>query len=193
MSHLVYIHGFLSSPDSLKAVQIGDWLQAKRADISYHCPALTAYPAQTRNTLENLVESLSPAPVYLMGSSLGGYWATWLAEKYDLRAVLINPLAKPDRLLSSDYLNVELKNYYSEETYTLTETDAKDLLAVDVAEIKLVDNYWLMVQTADEELDYRLAVEKYSGCRQLVEEGGDHSFQGFENHIEEAVEFLLNE
>lgn len=192
MSHLLYIHGFLSSPSSLKAVQLRDWLKTYRRDITYHCPALTAYPAQTRLTLENLVESLLPEPVYLMGSSLGGYWATWLAEKYALRAVLINPLAKPD-LLSSEYLNVELKNYYSEQTYTLTENDANDLLAVDLAEISLIDNYWLMVQTADEELDYRLAVEKYSGCRQLVEEGGDHGFQGFENHIAEAVEFLLKE
>ncbi|NKB38409.1 MAG: esterase YqiA [Gammaproteobacteria bacterium] len=190
MSHLVYIHGFLSSPASLKAVQVRDWLLNHRPDITYHCPALTAYPGQTKHSLERLVESLLPEPVYLMGSSLGGYWATWLVEKYGLRAVLINPLVKPE-LLGSEYLNIELKNYHSEDSYTLTEVDAEILLAANVSEIKLAENYWLMVQTGDETLDYRLAIDKYSTSRQLVEEGGDHSFQGFERRIGEAIDFLL--
>lgn len=192
MSHLLYIHGFLSSPASLKALQVRDWLLTYRPDITYHCPALTAYPELTRNTLESLVETLLPEPVYLMGSSLGGFWATWLVEKYALRAVLINPLVKPD-LLSSDYLNVELKNYHTDDTYTLSESDADFLLSAELNELKLFENYWLMVQRGDETLDYRLAVEKYSGCRQLVEEGGDHSFQGFEKRIAEAIEFLIKE
>ena len=189
MSHLLYIHGFLSSPLSYKAVQVDTWLRENRPDIHYHCPALSAYPAPTRNTLESLIEKLLPEPVYLMGSSLGGYWATWLVEKYGLRAVLINPAVKPG-MLKPEYLNVELQNYHSEETYRLTEKDVDALFAVDVTEIRFHENYWLMVQTGDETLDYRLAVEKYTGTKQLIEDGGDHSFQGFERWIAEAIDFL---
>lgn len=189
MPHLLYIHGFLSSPASHKAVQVKQWLAIQRPDIEYHCPALTAYPVQTRHTLETLVEQLLPEPVYLMGSSLGGYWATWLVEKYGLRAVLINPAVKPG-MLNPEYVNVELKNYHNDDTYILTEQDVEELSTVDVSEIQFHDNYWLMVQTGDETLDYRLAVEKYSGCKQLIEDGGDHGFQNFDRWISEALEFL---
>lgn len=190
--HLLYIHGFLSSPLSHKAVQVRDWLKTHRPDIHYHCPALTPYPGNTRQTLEDLVESLLPQTTAVIGSSLGGYWATWLVERYELRAVLINPAVRPS-MLKPGYINVELKNYHTDETYTLDEKDIDELLAVDVADISLRDRYWLMVQSGDETLDYRLAVEKYRGCRQLVEEGGDHSFQGFERHLEEVINFLFRD
>ena len=190
MPHLIYIHGFLSSPASHKAVQVKQWLADNRADIHYHCPFLTAYPAQTRDTLEKLVESLLPDPVYLMGSSLGGYWATWLVEKYRLRAVLINPAVNLDLLKSDEYVNVELLNYHTDDSYTLTEQDIEDLIAVDVRKITQHDSYWLMAQTGDETLDYRLAVKKYTDCKQLIEEGGDHSFQHFEQHLNDAIDFL---
>ena len=192
MSHLLYIHGFLSSPASHKAVQVKQWLLSHRPDIHYHCPALTAYPGQTRSTLESLVEQLMPEPVFLMGSSLGGYWATWLVEKYGLRAVLINPAVRPS-MLNPDYVNVELKNFHNADTYRLTEQHIEELFAADISEIRLHDNYWLMVQTDDETLDYRLAVEKYSACKQLIEEGGDHSFQNFDRWIGDAIAFLEHE
>ena len=190
MSQLIYIHGFLSSPSSHKAIQVKQWLADNRPDIEYHCPFLTAYPGQTRQTLETLVESLLPDPVYLMGSSLGGYWATWLVEKYNLRAVLINPAVKLDLLKSDEYVNVELLNYHTDDSYTLTEQDIEDLIAVDVRKITQHDSYWLMAQTGDETLDYRLAVEKYADCKQLIEEGGDHSFQNFDSHINDVIDFL---
>jgi predicted esterase YcpF (UPF0227 family) len=189
MSHLLYIHGFLSSPLSYKAVQVDTWLRENRPDIQYHCPALSAYPGPTQKTLASLVEQFLPESVYLIGSSLGGYWATWLVEKYGLRAVLINPAVKTG-MLKPEYINVELRNYHSEDTYLLTEKDVEALFSVDVAEIRLHENYWLMVQTGDETLDYRLAIEKYTGARRLIEEGGDHSFQGFERWIAETIYFL---
>jgi predicted esterase YcpF (UPF0227 family) len=170
-------------------VQVDTWLRENRPDIQYHCPALSAYPGPTQKTLASLVEQFLPESVYLIGSSLGGYWATWLVEKYGLRAVLINPAVKTG-MLKPEYINVELRNYHSEDTYLLTEKDVEALFSVDVAEIRLHENYWLMVQTGDETLDYRLAIEKYTGARRLIEEGGDHSFQGFERWIAETIYFL---
>jgi len=168
---------------------MGVWLQQYRPQIRYLCPLLTPYPDQTRTTLESLVEQSLPAPVYLIGSSLGGFWATWLAEKYNLRAVLINPVVDLG-LFNQTYLNVQLKNYHTEDTYRLEQQHIAGYNAVDVPIIRRALNYLLMVQTGDEVLDYRLSVDKYQGCRQIVEAGGDHTFQHFEKHIPEAMTFL---
>lgn len=190
MPSLLYIHGFLSSPVSEKAVLVKEWLDKHRPDIEYHCPFLRPYPKETQYKLEKFVEERSSGLVYLMGSSLGGYWATWLAEKHDLRAVLVNPLVDPTLLNSSEYIGVELRNYHTDEVYKLKDLHGEQLLAVNTPKIERIDNYWLMVQMGDETLDYRLAVKKYAGCKQLLEEGGDHSFQNFEKWIPEAIEFL---
>ena len=189
MLQLVYLHGFLSGPESAKARLVEAWLAANRPDIQFFCPALSASPRKAIDTIEQMIiEQLEFTPM-LMGSSLGGYWATWLAETCDLPTVLINPAVEPSILLP-EYLGVKLKNYYSDEVYTLEKTDIDTLLSVEKPTISSHDNYWLMVQTEDETLDYKLAVKKYSGCRQLVEESGSHSFADFERWIPSTVDFL---
>ena len=140
-------------------------------------------------TLDNIVQRALPDTLFLMGSSLGGFWATWLAEQYDLKAVLINPAVELS-VFKSEYINTELKNYHTEDTYYLTDEHVEHFRQVDTPAISFTNNYWLMVQTGDETLDYRLAVRKYQGCKQLVEQGGDHSFQNFDRHIPSAIEFL---
>ena len=188
MAALVYIHGFLSSPLSLKARQTAQWLTATYPHISFHCPQLTPYPAQTQHQLEQLVESLLPQTVYLMGSSLGGFWATWLAEKYHLRAVLINPAVRPQDFMPA-YLEVDLKSYHTDDSYRLHAGHIDEIIAVDIP-VTHKSSYWLLVQTGDETLDYRHAVQKYAGCKQTVEEGGDHAFQGFERYLQGCIEFF---
>lgn len=190
MAALLYIHGFLSSPQSFKAQQTQAWLAANHPEIAYYCPQLTPYPEQTRRELEQLVEALLPQPVYLLGSSLGGFWATWLAEKYNLRALLINPAVAPRKFMPR-YLGQELKGYHTEERYWLTAAHVSEIEAVDVP-VGRPRNYWLLVQTGDETLDYRDAVKKYLGCKQTVEEGGDHAFQGFERYLEQGLAWLAN-
>lgn len=188
MAALLYIHGFLSSPFSFKAQQTRQWLAVNRPGITFYCPHLPPYPAQTQLMLESLVESLLPQPVYLMGSSLGGFWASWLAEKYDLRAVLINPAVRPQDFMPS-YLNVDLKSYHTDDSYRLNAGHLDEIIAVDTP-ITHKSNYWLLVQTGDETLDYRQAVQKYAGCKQTIEAGGDHAFQGFERYLEDSIKFL---
>lgn len=189
MPALIYIHGFLSSPQSFKARQVGAWLGENCSHIDYYCPQLTPYPAQVQQQLELLVESLLPQEVYLMGSSLGGYWCTYLAEKYDLPAVLINPSVSPYEMMPN-YLGQPLKSYHSDDTYTLTVAHVDEIKSVDIPIIARPDNYWLMLQSGDEVLDYRQALDKYPDSKLLLEDGGDHSFQNFERHIAAAVEFL---
>jgi len=188
MKQLVYLHGFLSSPKSFKASITEHWVQRHRPDINYYCPELSSYPHLAIQTIKKLIE-VSGEQTMVIGSSLGGYWATWMANEYDIRAVVINPAVKPS-ILKPDFLGVELKSYYSDDTYILNEKDVENLKSVYVKKISRPENIWLMAQTGDETCDYRLAVEKYQGCRQLIEEGGDHSFQNYESWIPKIIEFL---
>lgn len=188
MAALLYIHGFLSSPASFKAVQVRDWLAQHRPDIAFICPQLTPYPQQTRQQLSGLVEQQS-GPLYLMGSSLGGFWASWLAEEFDLPAVLINPSVNP-QLLLPPLLQQPLRNYHSDERYTLNAEHLQQMCALANFQPRRVNNYWVLLQTGDETLDYRLAVAHYARSQCLVEDGGDHSFQGFERFIAPAVTFF---
>lgn len=191
MTTLIYIHGFLSSPYSFKAQQTQAWLAQYRPDITYVCPHLNPYPKQTQLTLEALVESASSEPVVVMGSSLGGYWATWLAEKYHLRAVLINPSVRPWDFMPN-YLEVDLKSYHTDDSYRLQKHHVTEIQSFNVL-VQQPNNYWLLVQTGDETLDYTQAVAKYRASKQTIEMGGNHGFEGFERYLPAAIEFLIKE
>lgn len=190
MPALVYLHGFLSSPLSAKAQQTEAWLRAHRPDISYHCPFISSYPGEARDTLEQLMTRLLADRIGLVGSSLGGFWSTYLAENYDLRAVLVNPAVRPqDRF--EEFVGQTLKNYHTDNEYCLMPDDLQGLIDADVKQLRDPANYWVMLQTGDETLDYRQAVDKYQGSKLLVEEGGSHTFDGFENRLPQVVEFLF--
>ena len=188
MKRLLYLHGFLSSPDSFKASVTREWLEKNRPDIEYVCPTLSSYPAEAIKTIRQHVQTAGYQTM-VIGSSLGGYWATWLVSEFNLRAVLINPAVEPS-MLKPDYIGVELKSYYSDDVYVLAEQDIDDLRSVYVDQVNRPENIWLMAQKGDDTCDYRLSVDKYQGCRQLIEEGGDHSFQGYERWIAEIIDFL---
>lgn len=188
---LVYIHGFLSSPSSYKARQTDAWLKQHRPDIAFVCPRLSPYPEETQKQLLQVVESVEdPSSLGLIGSSLGGFWSTWLVEQFGCRAVLVNPSVRPDRLVNR-VLGQPQKSFHTDDVYLMTEDHGKQFQQAYCRELARHSQYWLMVQTGDETLDYRLAVERYQGCRQLVEEGGDHGFQGFEHKLPEIVNFLF--
>jgi predicted esterase YcpF (UPF0227 family) len=188
MFAIIYIHGFLSSPLSAKAEITRQWLLENCSDVEFYCPQLPPYPNETKRILEDLVENLLPQPVYLMGSSLGGFWATYLAEKYNLSAVLINPAVSPQKFMPK-YLDIDLKSYHTDDSYRLQQHHIDEIAAEDVP-VTRYKNYWLLVQTGDETLDYREAVKKYAHCKQTIEEGGDHSFQGFENYLSEIINWF---
>lgn len=193
MPILLYIHGFLSSPHSYKAQAMQQWLQRHRPDIEYHCPFLTPYPNACASTLESIVENTLERDdvIYLMGSSMGGFWATYLAERYDLPAVLINPAVDAVNLLPA-YIDQPLKNYHNDDVYCLKADDLTALSRYDTALIQRYRNYWLFVQEGDETLDYRLAVRQYQHCRQTIEPNGDHSFQGFDRFHSAVIDFFEN-
>ena len=148
----------------------------------YACPALPPLAGDALHAIEPL---LAKRPC-LIGSSLGGFYATYLAEKHDLKAVLINPAIDPHVGLRA-YLGPQ-KNLHTGEPYELTEAHLREWEKLYVPRIT-PNRYLLIVETGDEVLDYRRAVERYAGARQIVIQGGDHSLQSFPQHLERILEF----
>lgn len=183
---LIYLHGFNSSPQSHKAQLLGRYLERRGQGEYYTCPALPHLPKRALEVIETAIARASSGPVTLMGSSLGGFYATWFAEKYGLNAVLINPAIHPDRDLRA-FLGVQ-QNLHSGEKYELTEAHLAQWAQLVVTEITPW-RYLLLVETGDELLDCREAVEKYAGAKQVVVQGGDHTLQSFPDHIPLILEF----
>lgn len=188
-SLLIYIHGFNSSPLSHKAQVMLQYCQQHRPDIKVVVPRLPSFPAQAAQHLLSVVEQYRHEyRIGLVGSSLGGYLATWLNAQFGYRAVLINPAVKPYELLV-DFLG-EQTNPYTQERYVLEACHIDELKALDVAELKQPNDFWLLQQKGDEVLDYRQAVNKYRASQQTVEDHGDHSFVDFERYPAQIVQFL---
>lgn len=162
-------------------------MAARGKDDGFACLNLPHRPEDAAAQLGSLVESRRDEPVTLVGSSLGGYYATWLAEKYGLRAVLINPAVRPYELLRPALgLN---RNLYTGEEYQLTEEHLRQLQALEVPGITRPERYLLVVGDRDEVLDYRQALEKYRGAGQIVVEGGDHGLSNFADYADRILEF----
>ena len=182
---IVYLHGFNSSPSSHKAQALERYLQRSGSAESYRCPAL---PPGGRAAIELLEALLVTAvePVCLVGSSLGGFYATYLAERHDVPAVLLNPAIEPHTGLRT-YLGRQ-ENLYTGERYELTERHLEEWDALYRRTV-VPERYLLVVETGDEVLDYRQAVQRYAGAEQLVIPGGDHSLSSFDAQLPRIVEF----
>ena len=186
---ILYIHGFLSSPSSHKAQLVQAFCAQQSSPIEFQCPSLPAYPASAMSILEKSISENSHQAVGLIGSSLGGYYATYLAQRFQLPAVVINPAVKPYNLMAN-YLDQDLANYHTQEVSRLQAHHVEELRALELNRLQYPELIWLLTQTGDETLDYRQAVERYQDCKQTIEEGGDHSFQGFEGWLPEVIQFL---
>ncbi len=186
---LLYLHGFNSSPASYKAQALLRYMREHGLEQQLSLPEIKPFPAEAHQQLLAEYTALSARfdNVAVAGSSLGGFYATVLAEHFGCRAVLINPAVKPHLLLEK-YIG-ENVNYYSDVHWRLDPEHIEQLRSLDVAHVTSPERYWLMLQTGDETLDYRAAEEKYAACPMLIEQGGDHSFTGFEQHIPQLLEF----
>tara|TARA_R110000744_G_scaffold20143_8_gene52936 strand:+ start:4032 stop:4631 length:600 start_codon:yes stop_codon:yes gene_type:complete len=187
MINILYIHGFNSSPLSMKAENTRKYFAQNFPEINFHCPQIASSPNEAIKQLEDIIALEPSASWLLMGSSLGGYFSTYLAEKYQLQAVLINPAVKPFELMT-DYLGEQV-NPYTKERYQVNVQHIVELKALEQQNISK-NNYLVMVQTGDEVLDYQQAVEKYRHCQLVVEQGGDHSFINYENSLPKIALFF---
>ena len=184
----IYIHGFNSSPQSMKAQVFLRYMQSQGQADNVLIPELPHWPEQAMALLKQILNQHAGRPIVLLGSSLGGYYSTWLVEHYEqVRAVMINPAVRPFELLPA-YLGSN-KNLYTGERYELTDAHLQQLLDINCEVLTKPENYLLMVQTADETLDYREAVDKFSASPQFIQPGGSHGFEQFENMIPAILAF----
>lgn len=188
---VVYVHGFRSSPASHKAQvmeqRIAVLNTALHSGDRYFCPQLPASPNASIQLIEALLRHTAPENVTLVGSSLGGYYATWLAEKHGYRAVLLNPMTQlmPE---FEQFVGVTT-SFHSDEPFEFKREYIDHLRAMAVTHITRPERYFLIAAKGDELLDCRDMVAHYSGARQIVLEGSDHSLTGFEDYLDDVLAF----
>ncbi len=185
--HLLYLHGFSSSPASHKARLTAGWLARHHPEVEFICPTLSPRPPEAADQIEAATRHCDWSRTLVMGSSMGGFFATWVAETHGCKAVLINPAVRPWR--GRAYLLGEQTNYHTGETFIMRPEDIEGFAHYGVTTLSHPEHFWVLLQTGDEVLDYRRAVEHYQGCHVTVEEGGDHGFQGLERFLPEIMKF----
>lgn len=187
---VLYLHGFLSSPQSQKAQQTLSYCKEIGLGDRIVMPSITHGPAETIMQLHALIKELNTDKLVLMGSSLGGYYATYLSEYYQVPAVLINPAVRPYELWKS-HLG-ENRNYYSNEIQVVTEQHIAELRELDIIQLSYPSNFKIFLQTGDETLDYRQAAEKFPSSQCIIRENGSHSYDNFEQELPCIFEFFAS-
>lgn len=182
---ILYMHGLNSSPLSHKASQLSAALERIGMGAWLQVPSLHHHPRQAIVQLERAIADLG-RPL-LVGSSLGGYYATHLAERHGLKALLINPAVTPHRRFDG-YIGQQT-NLYTGEVWELTEDHVTALAELEVPPPQNADRYQVWLQTGDETLDYRDAADFYRGCAVRIQAGGDHGFQGFAERLPALLAF----
>ncbi|MDD2383426.1 MAG: esterase [Sulfurospirillaceae bacterium] len=183
---ILYIHGFGSSGEASKAKALRYFCHQKQ--IRFIAPSLPSIPDLAIKTLSELIESYQEnEPVSLIGSSLGGYYALYLSDKYNLKAALINPAVNaPETLHQALGHGI---NYYDNSSYEWNESHLDMLVNYEIEEPE-EETILLLLQKGDEVLDYEEACDALPNAQTILEEGGNHSFEGIERHFETIVAFL---
>ena len=184
---ILYLHGFRSSPLSMKSRLLAAQMQALGRSEEWRCPQLPASPKLAIGLALSLVKDVPAEQLTIIGSSLGGYYATWLAEQLGCRAVLLNPAIVP--LLDLEQHVGVTTAFHSDEPFEFKRDYIEELRAYAVPAITRPERYFLIAATGDEVLDYRDMVAHYAGARQTIIEGSDHGISGFEGYLAPVLAF----
>jgi predicted esterase YcpF (UPF0227 family) len=184
---ILYLHGFRSSPQSSKARLLGERMRALGLEEQYLCPQLPASPRQAIALAQSLMTRFPTEDINLVGSSLGGYYANWLAERTGCRAVLLNPAVKPPLDLA-EHVGVTT-NYHNDEVFEFKLEYIDELKALAVDGITRPERYFLIAATGDEVLDWRDMTAHYAGAKQHVIQGSDHGIAEFADYADQVLAF----
>jgi predicted esterase YcpF (UPF0227 family) len=198
MHHLVYLHGFLSSPQSVKAQSTLAFAKQHFPSLNVHIPELPGDISKAVGIIDNLLCTLPINRTGFIGSSMGGYLSTYCIEKYASKAnicslpkaVLINPAVEPFTLLA-DYMG-QHRNPYTNEVFYVKPPHITMLKRLYVNTFGDPLRYKVLLQKEDETLDYKLAAKKYARSALTIEDGGDHSFVNYESHLPDIFRFLMS-
>lgn len=183
---IIYLHGFRSSPASAKSRMLKQHMQMCGLEHALWNAQLPNKPAEAIALLDRVIASAPTRPT-LVGSSLGGFYATVLAERHALQAVLVNPVVisrqSPEKWIGTHTM------IYTGETFELTAEDTLTLQSLHPQNLHTPSNYWLLAEQGDEVLDYRHAAAYYAGARQTILPGGNHSFSRWADYLVEIITF----
>lgn len=185
MKSILYLHGFASSSRSEKALLTAQYFQAIPG---VQCHAIDL-PYTPDAAMQVLAQATQTVPTAIIGSSLGGFLATVLAERLGCRACLINPAVAPHTVLSK-YLG-DYEHPVLQQRYRVLPEHMQQLAELMPQQIKDPAQYLVLLQSGDEVLDYQLAVNYYQGAQLQLVQGGDHSFIGYQNYLPQIAEFCL--
>lgn len=193
---ILYLHGFRSSPTSLKARMMADAMASRGLSAAWACPQLPASPREAVDLAMSIARRQldgadSPRALTVIGSSLGGFYATWLAERLGCKAVLLNPAVEAARDLATQV--GEHRMYHSDAPFAFLPGYVDELAAIHVPRITQPDRYFLVAATGDEVLDWREMRDRYAGCRQRIVQGSDHGLSDFARWMPEVLEFALGD
>ncbi|MDL2356959.1 MAG: YqiA/YcfP family alpha/beta fold hydrolase [Pseudomonadota bacterium] len=186
---ILYLHGFRSSPASAKARLVAGSMAALGRADELICPQLPASPKQAMALALALVESIAPAQLAIVGSSLGGYYATWLAERLGCRAVLLNPAVDPLHDLER-HVGVTTA-WHGDQPFEFKRAYIDELAALKVERITRPERYYLIAASGDEVLDYRTMLAHYAGAHQHLIDGSDHAISEFADYVDAVLAFCL--
>ena len=188
---LVYLHGFRSSPRSSKAVMTGQGIKVVSSlenPIEWYCPQLLASPKESMAMVEDRIKRSGVDRIVVVGSSLGGFYANYLAEKYGCKAVVLNPAVRAARELAP---HVGMMTAYdSDEPFDFRPEYIDELTSLQVEKISNPSRYFLIAAKGDELLDWQEMVSFYPGAKHLVLEGGDHGIADYADHLPQVLKFI---
>lgn len=188
-THLLYLHGFRSSPQSAKARQVGARVAARHPEVTWCCPQLPPSPREAAALIESAIAGWPLDRLAVVGSSLGGFYATGLAARTGCRAVVLNPAVDPARDLARHI--GEQSSWHSPEDRFFFRADYIDeLKALEAGALPHPARLMAVVEKGDELLDWREMVGRYPGSVVRLVEGGDHALSDFDDHIDAVFDFL---
>lgn len=188
-TRLLYLHGFRSSPKSFKAQRMAAWMQAHRPDVHWWCPQLPPSPREAMALLEAGVAGWPAGRFAVVGSSLGGFYATAVAERHGCRAVLLNPAVDPARDLAK-YIGEQTAFHDPAERFFFRPEFVDELRALTVPAVTRPERYAAVICEGDEVLDWREMAARYAGANLRVLPGGDHAISDFDVHLPFVLDFL---
>lgn len=189
ITHLLYLHGFRSSPRSAKAQRFAAWIGRRRPDVHWWCPQLPPSPREAMRSIEDGIAGWPRETMAVIGSSLGGFYATAVAERTGCRAVLLNPAVHPARDMAK-YVGEQTAWHDPDDHFFFRPEFVDELRALAVAAISRPERYFAVIAKGDEVLDWREMHARYAGCRLELLDGGDHALSDFDSHLPAITRFL---
>lgn len=188
-THLLYLHGFRSSPASTKARMTAAAVAERFPRTTWLCPPLPASPRDAMAGVERSIADWPRDSMAVIGSSLGGFYATWLAEKWGCRAIVLNPAVLPARDLAR-HLGDNAQWHDPEQHFVFEASYIQELQAQEVARITRPDRYFAVIAKGDEVLDWREMAAHYAGASIKLLPIGDHALTDYAQHLDEVLEFV---